>query len=154
MSSPAQQFESINSSVLSFLCNPTLTYIHNYSHTYSSHTYITTGKTIALTIWTFVSKVMPVHFNHCLGFPDGSGVKDLPAMQETRLQSLGQEDPLEEGMATHYRILAWKIPMDRGAWQAAAYRVAQSRAWLKWLSSSSSRFLIAFLPRSKHLLIS
>ena len=37
-------------------------------------------------------------------------VKDLPAMQETRIQSLGGEDPLEKRMATHSSILAWKIP--------------------------------------------
>ena len=37
-------------------------------------------------------------------------VKNLPAMQQTWVQSLGQEDPLEEGMATHYSILAWRIP--------------------------------------------
>ena len=37
-------------------------------------------------------------------------VKSLPAMQETQVQSLGQEDPLEKEMATHYSILAWKIP--------------------------------------------
>ena len=37
-------------------------------------------------------------------------VKNLPAMQETWVRSLGQEDPLEEGMATHTSILAWKIP--------------------------------------------
>ena len=42
-------------------------------------------------------------------------VKNLPAMWETWVQSLGWEDPLEEGMATHLRILAWRIPMDRGA---------------------------------------
>ena len=37
-------------------------------------------------------------------------VKNLPAMQETRVQSLGQEDPLEKEMATHSSVLAWKIP--------------------------------------------
>ena len=37
-------------------------------------------------------------------------VKNLPAMQETRVQSLGQEDPLEKEMATHSSILAWRIP--------------------------------------------
>ena len=37
-------------------------------------------------------------------------VKNLPAMQETRVQFLGQEDPLEEGLATHYSILVWGIP--------------------------------------------
>ena len=39
-----------------------------------------------------------------------STVKNLPAMQETWVQSLGQEDPLEKGMATHSSILAWRIP--------------------------------------------
>ena len=47
-------------------------------------------------------------------------VKNLPAMQETWVQSLGWEDPLEEGMATHSSILAWRILMDRGAWWAIA----------------------------------
>ena len=42
-------------------------------------------------------------------------VKNLPAMRETWVQSLGWEDPLEESMATHFSILAWRIPMDRGA---------------------------------------
>ena len=37
-------------------------------------------------------------------------VKNLPAVQETQIQSLGPEDPLEEEMATHFRILAWRIP--------------------------------------------
>ena len=41
-------------------------------------------------------------------------VKNLPAMQETWVLSLGEEDPLEEGMATDSSILAWKIPRDRG----------------------------------------
>ena len=45
-------------------------------------------------------------------------VKNPPAMQETWVQSLGWEDPLEEGMANHTSILAWRIPLDRGAWQA------------------------------------
>ena len=43
-------------------------------------------------------------------------VKNSPAIQETRVRSLGWEDPLEKGMATHSSILAWRIPMDRGAW--------------------------------------
>ena len=45
-----------------------------------------------------------------VGFPGVSDVKNLPAMQETQVQSLGQEDPLKKGMATHSSILAWKIP--------------------------------------------
>ena len=45
-----------------------------------------------------------------LGFPGGSGVKNLSAKQETLAQSLGWEDPLEKEMATSSSILAWKIP--------------------------------------------
>ena len=43
-------------------------------------------------------------------------VKNPPAMQETWVQSLGWEDPLEKGMATHSSILVWNLPMDREAW--------------------------------------
>ena len=43
-------------------------------------------------------------------FSGGSVVKNLPAMQEMRVRSLGQENPLEKGMATHSSILAWRIP--------------------------------------------
>ena len=53
-------------------------------------------------------------------------VKNLPKMQETWIQSLGEEDPLESGMATHSSILAGGIPMDRGAWQATVHEVAES----------------------------
>ena len=51
-------------------------------------------------------------------------------MQETWIQSLGLEDPLEEGMATHSSILAWKIPTDREAWWATVHGVAQSQTQL------------------------
>ena len=54
-------------------------------------------------------------------------VKNQPEMQETWVQSLGWEDPLEEGMATHSSILAWRMAMDRGAWQATVHGVAKSR---------------------------
>ena len=53
-------------------------------------------------------------------------VKNLPAMKKTWVQFLGHEDPLEEGMRTHSSILAWRIPLDRGAWRAAVRRVAES----------------------------
>ena len=45
-----------------------------------------------------------------MGFPSSSVVKNLPAMQETRVRSLGWKDPLEKEMATHSSILAWRIP--------------------------------------------
>ena len=53
-------------------------------------------------------------------------VKDLPAIQETWVQSLAWDDPLEKGKATHSSIPAFRIPMDRGAWQARVHGVAQS----------------------------
>ena len=48
-------------------------------------------------------------------------VKNSPAVQETWVRSLGWEDPLEEGVATHSSILARKIPIDRGAWWAMVH---------------------------------
>ena len=53
-------------------------------------------------------------------------VKNLPAMWETWGQYLGWKDSLEEGMATHFSILVWRIPMDRGAWWATVYGVTES----------------------------
>ena len=52
-------------------------------------------------------------------------VKNSSAMQETWVPSLGWEYLLEEGMATHSSILAWRIPMDRGAWLATVYGVTK-----------------------------
>ena len=56
------------------------------------------------------------------GLPGGSDDKESAC----NAGDLGWEDPLEEGMATHSNILAWRIPMDRGAWQAAVHGVAKS----------------------------
>ena len=53
-------------------------------------------------------------------------IKNVPAMWETWVQSLGWEDPLEEGMATHFSTLAWRIPMDRGASRATVHGVAKT----------------------------
>ena len=57
-------------------------------------------------------------------------IKNLPAMRETCVRSLGWEDPLEEGIATRSSIPAWRIPMDRGAWQATGHGVAESQTQL------------------------
>ena len=43
---------------------------------------------------------------------------------------MGQEDPLEKEIRTHWSILAWDIPMDRGAWRATVHRIAKSRTQL------------------------
>ena len=65
-----------------------------------------------------------------LGFPGGSAGKNLPAMQETWVQSLGWEDPLEKGMATHSRILAWKIPQTEKSGGLQFMGVTKSRTRL------------------------
>ena len=57
-------------------------------------------------------------------------VKNQRAMQETWVRPLRWEDPLEEGMATHSSILAWRIPMERRAWRAAVHGVAKSQTRL------------------------
>ena len=71
--------------------------------------------------------------------PPGSPVvKNLPASAKDirdMVLSQHQEDPLEEGMATHSSILPWSIPMDRGDWWATVHRVAKSRTRLTWLST-------------------
>ena len=58
-----------------------------------------------------------------MGFPVTQLVKNAPVIRETWVQSLGWEDPLVESMAAYSSVLAWSIPMDRGAWRAA-HRVA------------------------------
>ena len=68
-------------------------------------------------------------------------VKNPPAMQRTWVQSLGWDDPLEEGMATHSSILAWRITMDRGAWRAAVHEVTVSDT-TEQLSTTENHFYI------------
>ena len=57
-------------------------------------------------------------------------IKNLPTMLETWVQSLGWEDTLEEGMATHFSLLAWRLPKDTRAWQITVHGVAKSRTRL------------------------
>ena len=93
---------------------------------------------VVLVVIVMVAVVMVV------GFPGGSDGKEYVCNVETWVRSLGWEDPLEKGMATHSSILAWRIPwteepgglqsmgsqrigQDVGAWWAAVYGVAQGR---------------------------
>jgi len=64
-----------------------------------------------------------------VGFSCSSEVKNLPAMQkpqETQIQTLSGENPLEEGMATHSSYFCLENPMDRGAWRATVHGVSKS----------------------------
>ena len=60
-----------------------------------------------------------------MGFPGGLVVKNPPPTQETQIKSLGWEDPLEEGIATHSSISCLENPMNRGAWRATVHEVAK-----------------------------
>ena len=65
-----------------------------------------------------------------MGFPDGAEGKE-PVFSVGDLSLIpGWEDPLEEGMATHSSILAWRIPIERGAWRAMVHGVSESQTRL------------------------
>ena len=64
--------------------------------------------------------------DHKWGFPGGSLMKNPPAMPEMCVRSLGQEDPLEQEMATHSSILAWEIPWTERAQRAMVLGVTKS----------------------------
>ena len=66
-----------------------------------------------------------------MGFPDGSDGKESTCNAGELVQSLGWEDPLEEGIATHSSILAWRIPMDRRAWRDTVHGVTKNQTPLK-----------------------
>ena len=61
-----------------------------------------------------------------MGISSGSVVKNPPANEGDLVRSLGWEDPMKKEMATHSRILVWRIPRDTGAWQAIVHGVAKS----------------------------
>ena len=69
-----------------------------------------------------------------MGFPGILELKNLPVMQETQVPSLGGEDPMEEEMATHSSILAWRIPWtDR----ATVHGVAKELDTIEWLNEAT-----------------
>ena len=71
-------------------------------------------------------------------------VKSLPSIQETHVRSLGWEDPLQKGMATHAGILAWRIPWTEDTWRATVHGVVKS--WTR-LSDFTFTFILEFLRR-------
>ena len=66
-------------------------------------------------------------------------VKNPPAMRETWVQSLVWEDPLEKGMVTHFSILVYRIPMDRGAWWAPVHGATKSQTRLSKFTEQAQR---------------
>ena len=115
-----------------------------------------TGNTIALTRRNFVGKVMSLLFNMLSrAFLVAQMVKHLPAMQESWVQSMGWEDPLEKEMALHSSTLAWKIPRmeEPGRLQPWSRKESDTTEWLLF-TSLHFRLVKVFLPRIRHLLIS
>ena len=86
-------------------------------------------------------------------------VKNLPAMWETCFQSLGWEDPLEEGMTTHSSILACRIPVNKGTWRATVHGVTKSRTRLSdWAQYSTmihdvERFCVHFCVHIEYVYV-
>ena len=75
-----------------------------------------------------------------MGFPSGSAVKNLLPMQETWVQSLIWEDPLEQGMATYSSILAWKIPWteEPGSYSPVGQKEMDGHDWSDWTLTTYS----------------
>ena len=71
-----------------------------------------------------------------MGFPGGSDGKESACSERDLGSNPGLEDSLEKGLATHSSILVWRIPMDRGAWQATVHGVIKSRTQLSRLSTA------------------
>ena len=87
-------------------------------------------------IWRISMWSLCLHLDILWGFsgsPETQTVKNPPAMWETWVRSLSWEGLLEEGMATHSSILAWRIPMDRGTWRAIQFMGLQ-RVWRDWVT--------------------
>ena len=74
--------------------------------------------------------------------------------KNTQVLSLGWEDPLEEGMVTHSSILAWRIPMDRGAWWAIVHEVTKCQTQLLQLRSIRSSAFCSPISGDENLFIS
>ena len=126
---------------------------------------------LAMMSHTNSSRQEPVTFCKllCWASLEAQTVKNPPAMEETLVWSLRWEDSLEESMATHSSILAWRIPMDRGAWRAMVHGFSKSGhdrgtqhsthilsprcflLWDSWLFSYGTSMLLLNPRRLYHL---
>jgi len=93
-----------------------------------------------LYLWFYFSSFYSI-FTYSMASLVTQMVKNPPAVQETWVWSLGWEDPLEEGRATHSSILAWRIPMDRGALAGYCPCVCKESDMTEWLSTEHSTWL-------------
>ena len=103
-------------------------------------------------------------YEHLCASPVAQLVKNMPAMLKNWVRSLGLEDPLEQGTATHSSILVWRIPTDRGAWWGCKVRhdwaTKHSTAWtfiqvnkFKYMNVWGTRRQLANLLSHSYILI-
>ena len=78
------------------------------------------------TVWSETNTPLSINYTSIRASLVAQMIKNPPTMQDTWVQSLGWEDPLEEGMATYSHILAWRIPMDREVWWATVFVISES----------------------------
>ena len=93
--------------------------------------------------WDKVSPSLINKYQAYMDFPVAQMVKNLPAMQETWVRSLGWKDPLEDEMAIHSSIFAWRIPMGRGP-QATLHEVSKSPTQLSTHAQEQDKTGMAF----------
>ena len=98
----------------------------------------------------FASRQNTIIAMSLLGFPSSSMVKNPPAIQEMRVQSLGWEDPLEKEMATHPSILAWEILWTEGAWWAIVPAVAKESDATEPLNDNKMSLLAIIIKHRVH----
>ena len=80
------------------------------------------------------------------GSPNGSAVKNPPAMRELEVWSLGWEDPLDEGHGNSLQYFCWENLMDRGDWRVKVHRITKRWTWLKQLSMHTCRTVFLGYP--------
>ena len=93
-----------------------------------------------------------LHNMYTLGFPGGSNGKEYACnVDQTWVRSLGWEDPLEEGMATHSSILAWSLPRNTGVWRASVHAVTKGRTRLRGRAQHSTCTIHFYYIMVNHL---
>ena len=85
------------------------------------------------TFCPLASHILCSQLNHQGGFSGGSVGKESACSAGDLVQSLGWEDPLKPGITTHSSILAWRLPLDRGAWQATVHGGHKELDTTEWL---------------------
>ena len=92
------------------------------------------SKVIQLYVYTYITFEIIFHYRLLWDFPVAQMVKNLPAVQETQVPSLGREDPLEKEMATHFSIIAWRIPCTEEPGRLWGHRESDTTKWLTHIS--------------------